>query len=243
MTSVALYLLLSAAVFSGALVSSLAGFAFSAAAGAILLHVFPPVEAVPLMMLCSIAVQVTTLLTLRQSMQWRGSLVLICGGVLGIPPAVYLLQNADISMFRVGFGVLVASYAAYMLFRPALNYLKQMEGQLRNALIGFGGGFIGGLTAMPGALPTIWCDLHGLPKNQQRGLVQPFIAVMQILALALMLARHSLSSKLWIDLAVSLPSLAAGTALGILIFRRVDDALFRRIILAILLFSGLALVV
>jgi hypothetical protein len=42
---------------------------------------------------------------------------------------------------------------------------------------------------MPGALPTIRCDLNGAPKAQQRGLVQPFIAVMQVFLLVLILSR------------------------------------------------------
>jgi uncharacterized protein len=241
-TDVASYCLLSVAVFSGALVSSVAGFAFSAAAGAVLLHTLPPTEAVPLMMACSIAVQSVTLWALRHHMQWKGSLVLILGGVLGIPPAVYLLQNANIMIFRMGFGVLVAAYAAYMLFRPALTCTKHPS-NVRNALVGFGGGLVGGLTAMPGALPTMWCDLHGMPKNQQRGLVQPFILVMQLFALALMLSRHSLSPALAVDMAVSVPALGAGTVMGILLFHRANDAIFRRIILGILLFSGLSLMV
>ena len=243
MMEAAPYLILSAAAFCGALLSSLAGFAFSAAAGAILLHALPPIEAVPLMMACSIVVQLSTLWALRHNMQWKGSLVLILGGIIGIPPAVYLLQNADITIFRIGFGVLVAAYAAYMLLRPALAYVRQMQGRIRNALVGFGGGLVGGLTAMPGALPTIWCDLHGMPKHEQRGLVQPFIAAMQLFALVLMVSHQSLSSKILIDLTVSLPALAAGTVVGLVMFHRVNDALFRRIILTVLLFSGLSLVV
>src|SRR5207247_5954785 len=128
------------------------------------------------------------------------------------------LQNADTHAFRIGFGAVVALYAGYMLLRllrPTLTHLRQMERQGRNALVGFGGGLIGGLTAMPGALPTIWCDMHGIPTNQQRGLVQPFIAVMQIFALGLMLSRHTLSSKFLIELTISLPALVAGAALGI----------------------------
>jgi uncharacterized membrane protein YfcA len=113
----------------------------------------------------------------------------------------------------------------------------------RHALIGFGGGLIGGLTAMPGALPTIWCDMHGMPKSEQRGLVQPFIAVMQIFALALMLSRHSLSSRFLIEFAISLPALGAGAAVGIVMFRRVNEIAFRRIVLLLLLFSGLFLVI
>jgi uncharacterized protein len=40
MSDIAVYLVLSGAVFAGAFVSGLSGFAFSAVAGAILLHVF-----------------------------------------------------------------------------------------------------------------------------------------------------------------------------------------------------------
>jgi uncharacterized protein len=233
--------LLSLAAFSGALVSGCAGFAFSAVAGSVLLRVLPPMEAVPLMMVCSVGVQAASVWSLRQDVHWKGSLTLIVGGLLGIPIAVYLLQNVETGAFRVAFGIAVALYAAYMLFRPALTSLHQVQSSARSVLIGFGGGLIGGLTAMPGALPTIWCDMHGLPKNQQRGLVQPFIAAMQICALALLLSSKSISPHVLVDLAVSVPALAAGTALGIILFKRVDQVAFRRIILITLLFSGLSL--
>ncbi|HKD77558.1 MAG TPA: sulfite exporter TauE/SafE family protein [Ktedonobacterales bacterium] len=241
MPDLASFLLLSAAVFSGAFVSGLAGFAFSAVAGAILLHVLEPMEAVPLMMACSVGVQATNLWALRRNIQWKQSLILMLGGLAGVPIAVWLLQNTDTKTFREVFGAIVALYAGYMLCRPSLTYLQQMN-QSRHALIGFGGGLIGGLTAMPGALPTIWCDMHGVPKNQQRGLVQPFIAAMQVFALGLMLMRHDLSSKLFFDLVLSIPALLAGTALGIFAFRYVNDATFRRIVLVVLLLSGLLLV-
>ena len=236
------FLLLSSAVFAGAFVSSLAGFAFSAVAGGILLHVLPPIEAVPLMMACSVGVQATNLWALRRDIQWSESLILVLGGLVGVPIAVWLLHNTDTRTFREGFGLMVAIYAGYMLFRPGMTYLQQMK-QSRNALVGFGGGLIGGLTAMPGALPTIWCDMHGVPKNEQRGLVQPFIAAMQIFALLLMLIPRDLSSEILLDVVWSIPALLAGSVLGIFAFRRVNEKTFRRIILIILLVSGVLLIV
>jgi uncharacterized membrane protein YfcA len=241
MSEIGSFLLLSIAIFSGAFVSSLAGFAFSAVAGGVLLHVLQPLEAVPLMMACSVGVQAANLWTLRRSIQWGQSAILVFGGLLGVPIAVWLLHATDARTFREGFGLAVAAYAGYMLSRPSLRRLHQMT-QSSYALVGFGGGLIGGLTAMPGALPTIWCDLHGVPKNQQRGLVQPFIATMQVFALALMLMRGDLSSKVLLDLTLSVPALFAGSALGIFAFRYVQDTTFRRIVLAVLLLSGLMLV-
>ena len=235
------FALLSAAVFFGAFVSGLAGFAFSAVAGAILLHLLQPLEAVPLMMACSVGVQAANLWALRNSIRWKESLVLILGGLLGVPVAIWLLHNADARTFQQLFGLTVAIYSSYMLFKPGVACLQKMS-QSRTALIGFGGGLIGGLTAMPGALPTIWCDIHGVPKNQQRGLVQPFIAVMQVFSLSMMLARHDLSAKLFAELALSIPALLAGSALGILAFRKVNEAIFRRIILSVLFLSGVLLV-
>jgi len=223
MEGIGSFALLSAAVFLGAFVSGLAGFAFSAVAGAILLHTRLPMEAVPLMMACSVGVQASNLWALRKDIQWKQSLVLVLGGLLGVPIAVWLLQTTDAQTFREVFGLAVALYAGYMLFRPSLTGLRLMSHR-RNAL-------------------TIWCDMHGVPKNQQRGLVQPFIAAMQIFALALLLAHHDLSSKLFFDLLLSVPALVAGSVLGIVAFRFVSEQIFRRIVLIVLMMSGLLLVV
>jgi uncharacterized membrane protein YfcA len=244
MSSFAYFAAISIAVFSGAVVSGVAGFAFSAVAGAILLHVMPPIEAVPLMMSCSVLAQISSFLALMRGLQWKRSLIFTTGGLLGIGPAIYLLQHIETGTFRMGFGLFVSAYAAYMLLRPAVAPRVRATCVISDGLIGFGGGLIGGLTAMPGALPAIWCDLHGLPKVEQRGAVQPFIVLMQLIALVLLMPHVGWSSRVvWLDLAISLPALAAGTMVGVTLFGRVQDTLFRRIVLGSLLVSGLALVV
>jgi hypothetical protein len=237
------YAIVSAGIFAGALVSGLMGFAFSAVAGAILLHVMPPTEAVPLMMACSIVTQSVSLFALRRSIQWRASVGLIMGGAVGLVPAIYLLHHVDTQVFRIGFGAFLMSYAAWMLLRPANGSLRVAAGRVRDVVVGFGGGLVGGLTAMPGAVPTIWCDLRSMPKDQQRGLVQPYIMAMQLFALALMLSRNTLSSEALLNVTLTLPALAAGAVLGVMMFRRVSDRSFRGVVLGVLAVSGLLLAV
>lgn len=276
------YLIIAAGVFLGAIVQGLAGFAFSAVAGALLLHVRPPTEAVPLMMVCSVIVQLATLAMLRRTMQWRGSVALIAGGAVGLLPALYLLHHIDTFSFRIGFGLFIAGYAAYMSLRyggyqlatfagirallrpgpvaaPALSAdglgssprpASALPGSAVPSLrkwsdtaVGFASGLVGGLTAMPGALPTIWCDLQGLSKDQQRGLVQPFIATMQCIALLLLLSHRDIPVRVMTDMLITLPALALGSAVGTILFMRVDDRLFKRVVLVTLFVAGLALAI
>lgn len=53
----------------------------------------------------------------------------------------------------------------------------------------------------------------------------------------------SLSSKFLVDLAISLPALITGAVLGIVMFGRINEIAFRRVVLVILLFSGLSLAI
>jgi uncharacterized membrane protein YfcA len=232
------FALISAGIFAGAVVSGMVGFAFSAVAGVALLHVLPPIEAVPLMMACSLVTQFTSLVALRRSVSWKGCPLLIGGGLIGVVPALYLLRHVDCQTFRIGFGIFLACYAAIMLLRPPTAALSCRPGGLGHAIVGFGGGIIGGLTAMPGALPTMWCDLCGMSKDQQRGLVHPYIVVLQIFALALMLAYNTITKEALVNLTYSLPALAAAVAIGIALFRRDSNTAFRSAVLVVLLFAG-----
>jgi uncharacterized membrane protein YfcA len=237
------FALVSAGIFAGAVVSGMVGFAFSAVAGIALLHVLPPVEAVPLMMACSLVTQFASLLALRRTVSWKGCPLLIGGGVIGVVPALYLLHHIDCQTFRVGFGIFLAGYAAIMLLRPAAATLSYEPSVLRRAMIGFGGGVIGGLTAMPGALPTMWCDLRGMPKDQQRGLVQPYIVILQVFALAVMLMHDTITKQALVNLTYSLPALVAGVAIGIAMFRRVSNTAFRSAVLVVLFLAGVFLAI
>lgn len=229
-----------AASFAGGIVAGFAGFAFSAVAGAILLHFFEPSLAIPLMMLCSIAAQLGSMAYLRKSLRWTHSLFFVLGGALGVPVAVSVFHHIDADAFRRGFGIFLACYASYMLWRPRVVAFR--GGRISDTAIGFAGGVVGGLTAMPGALPTVWCDLRGMAKEAQRGMVQPFITAMQVLAVVLFLTRpQKLPETLFLDLLISLPGLAIGTFIGLKLFGRVDELIFRGTVLTLLLASGLML--
>jgi uncharacterized membrane protein YfcA len=225
------------AVFAGSLAAGLAGFAFSAISGAMLFHWLEPIHAVPLLLACSITTQLLSIAQLWDTMRWRQCTPYLLGGFAGIPVGAKLLQHFSPYTFAAAFGIFLVCYSAYMLFRPC--FIIQGGGRLAEVAAGFAGGVTGGASAFPGAIPTILCSMRGLPKTDQRGIVQPFIFLMQIATLVYF-------SKLGIFDAATLttyfwcvPAVVAGTWLGLRLFDHVDDVKFRRVVLIFLLISGI----
>ena len=71
------------AMFLGVIVQGFSGFAFSAAAGAILLQMQAPDLAIPLLMICSLLIQVFVLVRLRSALSLRASRPCRAGAAAG----------------------------------------------------------------------------------------------------------------------------------------------------------------
>jgi len=199
-------------IFVGALAAGLAGFAFSAISGAILFHWLPPIEAVPLLLACSITTQLLSITTLWRAMQWRQCFPYLAGGFAGIPLGTKLLEDFSPRAFAVGFGIFLIFYSVCTFLRPRIAF--HGGGRFAELAVGFAGGITGGATAFPGALPTIWCNVKGLSKFDQRGIVQPFILLMQIATLVYFSGLGILASTTWTTFFWCVPAVVIGTWLG-----------------------------
>lgn len=231
------------AVFVAALVSSVAGFAFSAICGALLAPVVDdPVQAVQIMLVCSAAGQAYMVWTFRNDIRWRALLPFVAGAAPGLPLGLYLLFNADHRLYLKLLGALLICYALVMLLRRPTTL--RLQHPMLDGVIGFLGGITGGIAAFPGAPVTVWCGFKGWSKEHQRGLFQPFILILQVASLGLLvLGAVPAARPVTLDLAgvVALPAMMLGTMLGLAMFRRLNDLQFSKILNVFLIASGLAL--
>jgi uncharacterized protein len=232
------------AVFAASIVSSIAGFAFSALSGALLFHLMDSqVHAVHVMIVCSIAIQILSVATLWRTIQWRCLRIFLVGGLLGVPAGVYLLLHLPGTAYRAVIGGLLIVYGSYLLLRPPLRPLE--AGRVSDACAGMLGGLTGGLAGFPGAFVTIWCGLKGWDKAHQRGVYQPFILAMQpVTLIAIHLMRPSSLPQAQLDwkVLVFVPAALLGAWFGLRIFRHLSDRQFDLVVNALLIASGLGLV-
>lgn len=226
-------------VFGAALVSSIAGFAFSALAGAALLHLLQdPVRTVAILVACSIAIHGYCAWDVRRSFQWHVLAPFLAGGALTVPLGVWLLARAPVEMFAAGLGAFLVAYGGYMILRRGDTFVRASAA--RDLGVGALGGLLSGLAAFPGAAVTVWSGLRGFGKEQQRALCQPFILLMLLEALFLVGAARpaALPAETFY---LYLPLAFLGARTGVKLMHRMSSVQFNLVVRLVLVVSGVAL--
>jgi uncharacterized protein len=230
-----------AATFAAALVAGVAGFAFGLVAAAVWLHVLTPLQTTTLIVAFGLIVQGYAVWKLRRALKPARLLPFIVGGVFGLPVGVELLRWAPAESLRIAVGILLILFSLYSLARPQFRQIEA-GGRLADGGVGVLSGVLGGMTGLGGNLPTIWCNIRGWPKDEQRAVFQP-TGVAIFVGTALFLGGTGSITRDTIRLfLIGLPALLAGSWLGLKLYGELNEAGFRRVVLILLLVSGLALV-
>jgi uncharacterized protein len=231
-----------ASTFLAALVAGLAGFAFGLVAAAVWLHVLTPVQTASLIVAFGLIVQGVAVWKLRHALQWARLWPFLIGGALGVPFGVMALSWVGPGTMRLAIGAVLILYSAYALGRPAMPPVKR-GGAAADTAVGVLNGILGGATGLAGIIVTIWCGIRGWPKDVQRTVFQPVGVAIFVMSAAWLGTRGEIGRDTISLFAIGLPALAAGTWLGLRHYGRLDESAFRKVVLFLLLGSGLALVV
>jgi uncharacterized protein len=224
------------ATFAAALVAGLAGFAFGLVAAAVWLYILTPLATATLIIALGLVVQGYAVWKLRRALVWHRIALLTLGAGLGVPPGVAILANADADYLRSSIGIVLVLYSLYGLLQPAVKPIN--AGAAAEIGVGFLNGLVGGATGFAGIVATIWCQLRGWPKDQQRAVFQP-VGVATFAMSAVWLGGQGAISRdvVWLFL-LGLPAVLLGTWAGLKLYRSLDEAQFRKLVLVLLLVSG-----
>ncbi|HET6608171.1 MAG TPA: sulfite exporter TauE/SafE family protein [Rhodopila sp.] len=232
-------------VMLAAAVSSIVGFGFSAICSALLLHlIHDPVQVVVIVMVSSIAVQSLSVAVLWRDLDFDRLTPFLAGGIMGLPFGIALLLYFGGGDVRQAGGVLLTVYAGYVLMKRPVTLAPNRPGA--DAAIGMLSGIIGGLAGLPAALVTVWCSVKGWNKHQQRGIYQPFILAMQIMALGTIGVTRpmpSLAVAFNPEVLQFVPPALLGTLLGLSVFRTLSERGFTMALNVLLLSAGVGLLV
>lgn len=225
---------------SAALIGGVSGFGFPAI-GAISLTFLPATVVVPLLMVLSVVNQLLSLskdIKAKPLNQWwpDGPTPYLIGGVLGVPIGLFILMVLPNSVMMVILGGLLVTYSFYFNTVGKSLRIGGECGWRGTIVAGFTGGIIGGFSAFPSAAVVVWTSLKGLSKGDVRGVLQPYILIMQALSLVLLAWRTPavFNGEFWTLLAAMLPIVIPCTLVGMTIYQKLSEVNFKRVGLIVL---------
>ena len=239
-SSVTLIVALGAAV--AGFVQGLSGFAFGLVAMSIWVWVIDPQLAAALAVSGALAGQVIAAFTVRRGFAIGLLAPFVLGGLAGVPLGAFLLPHLDIHWFKAVLGAVLVLWCPAMLLSKDLPRIT-FGGRIADAVVGLGGGVLGGLGGFTGTLPTLWCTLRGYERDVQRAVIQNFNLSMLAVTLVVYVASGLITRSMLPMIALVLPAMLVPAFIGARIYVGLSEAGFRRIVLSLLTASGVALLV
>ncbi|MGB3311075.1 MAG: sulfite exporter TauE/SafE family protein [Nodosilinea sp.] len=167
-----------------------------------------------------------------QKTRWQEVLPLVLSAIMMVPVGAHFLALLEPTLMRRIIGGLILGFVLLLLTgksrytRPRLAWTSG---------VGAASGFLTGLAGIGGP-PIVLYQMSGSnPAAASRANFIVFFALTQLVALGSYWARGLMSATVWTLFVSFLPAFVIGLLVGRRCFKRVDEILFRRFVIGLLL--------
>ena len=236
------YALLVLGAVAGGLVNGLAGFGTALFALGFWLQVMPPLQAVSMVVVMSVASGLQGVWLVRKSIanQPQRLMRFLLPALPGIPLGVAALTVVPADVLKVTIAGFMILYGGFFAFRSALPRFDRRT-PVMDSIVGFLGGLLGGAASLSGALPTMWCAMRPWQKAETRAVLQPYNVIVLGLAMAAFALKGAYTWEVTKLIVIALPATMIAAQVGITIFNRLNDNQFRRLVIVMMFVSGIVL--
>ena len=221
-------------------VQGLAGFGIGLVSLAFLPFLMSPQQAIVLITLYAAIFIVIIFIPLRRDFTLHGMIELVVGTIVATPVGVWLLAELPSDLLKRLIGLV-------LLLIVALEWLGLYPERLRGRGWGFGAGvaagLLGGAIGTPGPPVILYAAAQDWSPRTVKANIQAFLIVNQVVILIGYWWAGLLDREIWrLTWLFAVPAVI-GLVAGMLLFNRLDRERFRRVVFAVLLLSGLVLLI
>ncbi|MGB0439483.1 MAG: sulfite exporter TauE/SafE family protein [Pikeienuella sp.] len=227
---------------AGGFINGLAGFGTALFALGFWLQIMPPVQAVAVTVVLSVMPGLQGAWVVRAAImdQPRRLLRFLLPALIGVPLGVAALSVVEPRLLKLTLAGFLILYGCFFTLRSALPKLTRPTPFL-DMVVGFCAGVLGGAASISGALPTMWCALRPWTKAQTRAVLQPFNMAVLSLTAVMLAVKGAYTLETLTFIVVALPVTMGCAQLGIMVFKRLGDDQFSRLLIGLMLLSGVIL--
>mgnify|MGYP002640437533 CR=1 FL=1 len=233
------FLWIAAILFLSAFTQGLSGFGVALVSMALLPKLIGIQASIALVALIAFVVDLGVLLRYWRSLKIKLMLPLILASFVGVPLGIFLLRRLNEAVTLPMLGIIIAGYAIYALSGLKLPTLKA-RGWAYSA--GFLGGLFGGAYNTSGPPIIVYASCQEWEPDTFKGNLQTFFIQNSIIVLLGHFLSGSFTPEIWSLFWRGLPWLVVGIVAGLSTDRWINPEIFRKIVLVMLVITGLRLV-
>jgi hypothetical protein len=227
---VAILLLAGLAAFAQAVT----GFGFSLLIVPPLALVIGPKETVVVANILSTATNVAMLSRVHGHVDWRLGGWLFGGALVGMPVGLAVLIWINAAVLQVLIAITVL--ASGLLLLRGLRF--HAAGRAWDAVTGVISGVLNTSTSMSGPPVVLYLQGREVSPDRFRATLTAYFLASSVVAVGLLAMAGKFTRDVGLEAAVGVPAVGVGIAAGLLVYRRVDAVLFRRLVFALLFASA-----
>ena len=194
--------------------------------------------ATPLSALVGLLTSVFVLIYYRAHFNLQAVVKLLAAAVIGVPVGTYLLNMVDAGSLKILLGVIVIGYALYSLTSPKLPNLK---GKFWEYIFGFFAGIMGGALNTSGPIVVIYASFKQWKPEEFRSNLQGFFIVTNIVIMISHYFSGNLDSQFAANVGWAIGGMIVAIVVGLIISSRVNEKIFRTLVIIVLIASGIQL--
>lgn len=137
-------------------------------------------------------------------------------------------------------GGFLTLWCPVMLMARRLPHIG-VGGRVADGVAGAAGGVMGGIGGFTGVIPTLWCTLRGFDKDEQRAVIQIFNLATLAVTMATYVGKGIVTREMLPMFLVVAPAMLVPSLLGARLYLGISEVAFRKVVLALLTASGVAL--
>ncbi|MFF2889370.1 sulfite exporter TauE/SafE family protein [Paenibacillus sp. NPDC057967] len=227
-----------AIILAASILQTSTGFGFSIMATPFLLLLFQPQEAIQINIILSLVISVSLIVKIRRDIDFMLLKRFTAGSIAGVPFGLLILLSVDINTFTLGVSILLLALTALLIFRFKVKATRQ-----RDYIVGGISGLLTTSIGMPGPPLLLYFTGTDAEKGKIRATTLAFYLFIYFVSLLTQIIFAGTSERTWTWSLYAIPIVFLGLLIGQILFKKLNQRIFRIITYILLSGTGLFLLV
>lgn len=221
------------------IVQTVAGFGLGIVSLPLLIPILGIRTAAPIVALVNLFAISLIFLRYRKSFRLQAAKPLLIAGAIGVPLGVWGVKLLPEAYTLTALGILVLGYSLYAFFTPQVPHI---EHPVWGYGLGFISGICGGAYNSSGPASVLYAHSQRWPQETFKSNLQGYFVINSLLINVTHAISHNYKPAVFQGFLLAIPGIALGMLIGFALSKRINQDLFRKLILIMLFLLGLRLI-